>query len=59
MTSDSTDEANYIATVKILIVWIATFFGSITLNQVMVVCTIVFTLLQIFMLLRRLWKGLP
>ena len=51
-------EANAI-TLKLILIWIGTFIGSVTLNQLVLGATLVFTILQIFMILRRIWKGLP
>ena len=55
MTDDNTNAMN----LKLIIAWIAAIFGSLTLNQLVLWATLIFTVLQIFMILRRLWKGLP
>ena len=55
MTNESSDAM----TAKVILAWVAAIFGSVTLNQLVLGATLIFTLLQIFMILRRLWKGLP
>jgi hypothetical protein len=45
--------------IKIAVIWCAAFFGTLTLNQLLIGATLIYTVLQIFMILRRLWKGLP
>lgn len=47
------------ATIKIIIAWIGAVAGGITLSNLVLGATLIFTLLQIFMILRRLYKGLP
>lgn len=47
------------AVLKILCVWIASLAGQVTLSGLLMMATLIFTVLQIFMILRRLWKGLP
>jgi len=51
-------ESNAI-TMKLLVSWIGALAGGITLNQLVLSATLIFTVLQIFMIIRRLWKGLP
>ena len=46
-------------TFKIVMVWVAALAGTMTLNQILIVATLIYTLLQIFMICRRLWKGQP
>jgi len=47
------------ASIKLFIVWLGAVAGTVTLNQLVLGATLIFTVLQIFMLCRRLWKGLP
>jgi hypothetical protein len=47
-------ESNW-AAAKIAIAWIGVTFGSITLSQLAICSTIVFTVLQTFFLLRDKW----
>jgi hypothetical protein len=54
-----TTESNDAMTVKVLIAWAGAIAGGITLNQLVLGATLIFTVLQIFMIFRRLWKGLP
>lgn len=54
-----TDHDTAMATVKLIIVWVGTMVGGITLSDMVLTATLIFTLLQIFMLLRRLWNGQP
>jgi hypothetical protein len=44
---------------KLGIAWLGAIAGGITLNQLVLGSTLIFTVLQIFMIIRRLWKGLP
>jgi len=45
-----------VATIKILIAWIGVAVGSISLSDLVLTATLIYTLLQIFMLIRKLWK---
>lgn len=40
-----------------MIAWVGAFLGGVTLNQMVLTATLVFTLLQIFVLVRRVFKG--
>ena len=51
------DHDTYAALVKILIAWIGTMFGGITLSGLVLAATLVFTVLQTFVLIRRLYRG--
>lgn len=53
------DHDTHTATLKLIIVWAGTLAGGITLSDLVLTATLIFTLLQIFMILRRLWKGQP
>ncbi len=55
----SDHENNLTIYIKLFIAWAGALFGGVTLNQLVLGATLIFTLLQIFMILRRLWKGLP
>ena len=46
------------ATVKVLIAWLGTMFGNITLSNAVLAATLIYTALQIYVLLHRIWKGL-
>lgn len=46
-----------VATVKLVIAWIGTFFGSVTLNHLVLGATLIFTCLQIYVLIRKIRKG--
>jgi hypothetical protein len=45
--------------IKVMIAWIGAIAGGVTLNELVLGATLIFTVLQIFMICRRLWKGLP
>lgn len=53
------NDQDHHAIFKVIAVWVATMAGSVTLNELVLVSTLIFTVLQIFMICRRLWKGLP
>jgi hypothetical protein len=55
VTNENTDAMTF----KVLIAWLGAIAGGITLNQLVLGATLIFTVLQIFMICRRLWKGLP
>lgn len=48
------DQAN-VATVKILLAWFGAMFGGITLSNTALALTIIFTVLQIYKLVRDMW----
>lgn len=48
-----------VATVKILIAWIGTAVGSVSLSDLVLSATLLYTVQQIFMLLRKLWRKEP
>lgn len=52
----SNDHDTNMATLKIIVAWIGAAFGSISLSSAVLVATLVFTLLQIYMIVRRLRK---
>lgn len=45
-----------VATAKILIAWVGAAVGSLSLSNLVLTATLIYTLLQIFMLLRKLWR---
>ena len=53
----SDDQETNVAMFKILVVWAGTTLGSISLSSLVLGATLVYTLLQIFVLLRKIWKG--
>lgn len=46
-----------IATIKLTLAWLGMTIGGITLSDIALTTTIVFTVLQIFVLLRRMLRG--
>lgn len=45
-----------VATMKILIAWIGAAVGSISLSDLVLTATLIFTVLQIVVLIRKLWR---
>lgn len=45
------------AIIKILAAWLGVMFGGITLSSLVLAATLIFTTLQIFVLIRKIWKG--
>jgi len=45
------------ATIKILIAWVGAIYGALTLSQLVLFATLVYTVLQIVVLVRKMWKG--
>jgi hypothetical protein len=45
------------AGVKLLIAWAGTLMGGVTLSDIVLFATLIYTLLQIAILIRRLYKG--
>lgn len=41
---------------KLLISWVGVVFGSISLQNVVLWATLIYTVLNIYLLLRRMWK---
>jgi len=58
MPSAMHDHDTNTAVWKMIIIWIATAAGNVTLNSAVLFVTLIYTLLQIFSLLRRLWKDM-
>jgi hypothetical protein len=52
-----TDNNHDSVTMKLLIAWIGTLMGGVTLSDIVLFSTLIYTLLQIFVLLHKLWKG--
>jgi hypothetical protein len=50
MTSDDNQSL-----VKLAIVWVGTFAGHVSLSQIVMTLTIIYTLLQIYRTVRELW----
>lgn len=42
---------------KLAIAWIGASFGTLTLNQWVLVATLIYTIIQIVIGLRKLWNG--
>lgn len=51
------DHDSNVATFKIALAWIGMLVGGITLSDIALTTTILFTVLQIFVLLRKIWLG--
>jgi len=51
------DHETNMATLKVLVAWLGVWFGGVSLSSLVLTATLVYTLLQIFILLRRLWRG--
>ena len=51
----NTDHDTNVAIGKLLIAWIGALLGSISLSNVVLFATLVFTLLNIYKLVRELW----
>jgi hypothetical protein len=49
------DHDTNVGTIKIVVAWLLATIGSVTLNEIAVVSTIVFTVLQSFFLIRDKW----
>ena len=47
------------AMLKIVITWLGTMIGGITLSSLVLTATLIFTLLQIYVLIRKIMKGTP
>lgn len=53
----NSDHDSNVATAKIVIAWIGMLIGGITLSDIALTTTILFTVLQIVVLLRKIWRG--
>ena len=51
------DHDTHVATIKVLIAWLGVMVGGISLSNLVLASTLIYTLLQSFVLLRKLWKG--
>jgi hypothetical protein len=51
------DHDTNMATLKLLLAWAGTMFGGVTLSSLVLTATLIFTLLQIFILVRKLLRG--
>ena len=49
------DHDTNMAVAKVFIAWVLALFGGVTLSQIALVCTIAFTVLLSFFLLRDKW----
>ena len=54
MTNDHETNA---AMIKVMIAWIGTMFGGITLSSLVLTATLIYTILQIILVVRKLIKG--
>lgn len=52
------DSSTLVVYVKLLVAWVGTAVGGITLNHLVLGATLIFTVLQIFVLLRRLRRSM-
>lgn len=43
--------------IKVLIAWVGAVYGALTLSQLVLFATLVYTVLQIVVLIRKIWKG--
>ena len=53
----TTDHETNVAMLKVLAAWAGLFFGGITLSDLVLAATLIFTVLQIIVMIRKLWKG--
>ena len=53
----SDDHDTNIAMFKVLIAWVGVTLGGITLSSLVLSATLIYTVLQIFVLARKMWKG--
>ena len=54
MTNDNDTNA---AMLKLIIAWAGTMFGGVTLSSLVLTATLIYTMLQIFILGRKLFRG--
>lgn len=54
MTSDHDTNA---AMLKLLVVWLGTMFGGVTLSSLVLGATLIYTVLQIIVLVRKILRG--
>jgi len=45
------------AGIKLTIAWLGTVIGGVTLSDLVLIATLAYTLLQIFVLVRKMYKG--
>ena len=53
---DTSQDAHVITT-KLLLIWLGTTFGSLSLSKLVLTATLIYTVLQIAVLVRKMWKG--
>lgn len=51
------DHDTNLALIKILAAWLGVTFGGLTLSSAALTATLIFTALQIIVLLRKMWRG--
>jgi len=51
------DNDNSAVVLKMVVAWFGAVFGSISLSDAVLAATLAYTLLQTYILLRNLWKG--
>ncbi len=51
------DHDTNMAVLKMMAVWAGTMFGGITMSSLVLGATLIYTCLQIFILIRKLWAG--
>lgn len=42
---------------KVLIAWVGTAVGGMSLSNFVLITTLIFTLIQIFVIVRKIWRG--
>jgi hypothetical protein len=52
------DHNTNMAMIKITLAWVGATIGAVSLTQWVLISTLIFTLLQILVLIRKIWKGL-
>ena len=51
------DNETHAVIFKALVIWAGTVFGGLTLSSLVLSATLVYTTLQIIILIRKMWKG--
>jgi len=51
------DHDTHTAIIKVMVAWIGTALGGISLSNLVLIATLIYTLLQIYLLVRKIWKG--
>ncbi len=56
MTTSTADQDTWVAMTKVLIAWVGALLGGISLSTLVLTSTLGYTLLQSFILLRKMWR---